>query len=67
MLEDLAPLIKVADNKTVSDTLRSNGVQNLSGGTKLAMLQEFLSDRDYSPISLLHGLAILPALGGITD
>ena len=70
MLEDLASTIgvAVADNKTVSDALRSMGGETgLNASKKLLLAEEFLNDDAYSHFELMAGLQILPSLAGVAD
>ena len=70
MLEDLASTIgvSVADNKTVSDALRSMGGETgLNASKKLLLAEEFLNDDAYSHFELMAGLQILPSLAGVAD
>ena len=69
MLEDLASTIgvSVADNKTVSDALRSIGETGLNASEKLLLAEEFLNDDAYSHFKLMAELQILPSLAGEAD
>ena len=64
MLEDLASLIRVADNKTVSDALRSIGAHRFGASEKLLLAEAFLGDLTYNRLELMTGLQILPTLEG---
>ena len=64
MLEALASLIRVADNKTVSDALRSIGAHIFSASEKLLLAEAFLDDVTYPHLELMTGLQILPTLAG---